>query len=99
MYAVLLKDKLNQRAVRLYAAKVIYEEFLTHPDEMEEARRRLNLKNEIDVLKVANPDSSVTLIEFVQDSTRHIMIQEFLNGGNLNNVLAQRETTLEEQEI
>ena len=41
----------------------------------------------------------MTLIELLQDSTKYILIQEYVNGGSLNSVIAARETQLTESEI
>ena len=41
----------------------------------------------------------MTLIELLQDSSKYILIQEYVNGGSLNSVIAARETQLTESEI
>ena len=51
------------------------------------------------MLKITDPVTSVTLIELISDSRRHVLIQEYVNGGTLNNVIAARDTQLKECEI
>ena len=96
VYLVLLRETATNRSVRPYAAKVIYEQYL---QEENSRQRRQNLQQEIDILKQVDPGTSVTLIELLQDESRHILIQEYVNGGTLNNVIAARETPLKENEI
>ena len=53
----------------------------------------------MEILKKTDPVTSVTLIELLEDSEKSILIQEYVNGGTLNNVIAARETQLKEIEI
>ena len=48
---------------------------------------------------MTDPATSATLIELLQDSSRHVLIQEYINGGSLNSIIAARETELGEVEI
>ena len=48
---------------------------------------------------MADPETSVTLIEMIETQTRTILIQDFINGGTLNNVLAFRKTPFSEKEL
>ena len=48
---------------------------------------------------MADPETSVTLIEMIETKTRTILIQDFINGGTLNNVLAFRKTQFSEKEL
>ena len=48
---------------------------------------------------MSDPETSVTLIEMIETETRTILIQEFINGGTLNNVLACRDTHFSEKEL
>ena len=64
VFSVLLREQESAKAIKLYAAKVVYE---THLRERNEERRRLNLQRELEILEITDPESSVTLIEFITD--------------------------------
>ena len=57
------------------------------------------MQREIDILKITDPETSVTLIELIEDNERYILIQEYVNGGSLNNLVACREKPLSELEV
>ena len=57
------------------------------------------MQREIEILKITDPETSVTLIELVEDSVRYVLIQEYVNGGCLNNVVACRKKPLTELEV
>ena len=62
-------------------------------------RRRQNLDREIDLLKIVDKKSSVTLVELLQDGNRSVLIQDFANGGSLNRLLGERQSPLREVEV
>ena len=41
----------------------------------------------------------MTLVELIEDEERYILIQDYANGGCLNNVIAIRSNPLSEQEV
>ena len=50
-------------------------------------------------MRKTDPNTSTTLIELVTDPDRYILIQDLVNGGNLNYVLGCREFPLTEREV
>lgn len=87
VYSVLLRDSETHKAKDLYAAKIVYETFIRDKNS---ERRRQNLDREIDLLKVVDKKSSVTLVELLDDGNRSVLIQDFANGGSLNRLLGER---------
>ena len=75
---------------------MIYEHFLKKKNE--EIRRK-NLAREIDLLRVADSKTSVTLVDLIVDEDRTILIQDYANGFSLNRLLGERKSALRESEI
>ena len=71
VYYVMLRAKQDQRAVQLYAAKMISTEYL---DDKTGQNRRENLKREVSILGRVNPATSVTLIEVLYEHNSIIIV-------------------------
>ena len=59
----------------------------------------LNLQREINILNITDPETSTSLIELIEEEERYVLIQDYVNGGCLNNVIACRENPLSEIEV
>ena len=51
------------------------------------------------MLRLADPKTSVTLIELFRERTRTVLIQDFANGGTLQGLLERRRGPLRESEV
>ena len=81
VYLVLLKDIKTGMVKNVYAGKIILESYLLNKNT---EKRRENLCREIEMLKLADKDSSVTLVEQISEVDKTLLIQDYANGGTLN---------------
>ena len=99
VYTVLLRDMRTDIVKNIYAGKVVLESYLLNKNT---EKRRENLNREIEMLKLAEKASSVTLVELISKVDRTVLIQDYANGGSLCSLMNTRGTrgfTLSEVEI
>ena len=71
VYYVMLRAKENQRAVKLYAAKMISMQYL---DDKTDQNRMANLNREVSILGRVDPTTSVTLVEVICEHNSFIIV-------------------------
>ena len=87
VYGVFLREQKTKKVVKLLAAKIVNK---LHLEQKNAKFRKLNFMREVEILMITDSKTSVSLIEGIEDESRYILINEFINGGTLNNVLACR---------
>ena len=96
VHYVLFRNLDTGKIDNIYAGKVVQASFILNKNSI---KRMQNLEREIEILQIADIETSVTLIEIFREEDQTILIQDFANGGSLNNLLDIRKAALPEAEV
>ena len=95
VFTVKLVKNSTKKAIGMYACKVVLKSFIQSKNT---EKRQMDLKREIDMLKLADEETSVKFIEHIEQQDRTVLIQAFANALNLNHLLGIRGGAIEERE-
>ena len=96
VYTVLLRDLKTDKVENLYAGKVVLESWLLNKNTR---KRRENLRREIEILKLTDMATNVTLVEKFKTVEGTVLIQDYVNGGSLLSIINARAAPLKETEV